>query len=119
MSVLSEPGAETRQLVSLPLRAAVPFPTGRVVAPPTRQPELPVSAPRRLVAEVLRAAEGGLTVDRIAERLGLPDELVALALDHAERIGLVLRPGGSSMCGIGCATAPDRPPACFGCPLAR
>jgi hypothetical protein len=70
------------------------------------------------VADVLRAADDGLTADRIAARLGLPDELVALALEQVERIGLVVRPAGGS-CATGCPTGDARPPACFGCPLAR
>ena len=71
-----------------------------------------------VLADVLRETDRGLTADRVARSLGLPDDLVALALEHAERIGLVMRPAGSS-CATGCPTGPDRPPACFGCPLAR
>ncbi|HEY0118170.1 MAG TPA: hypothetical protein VGC04_05260 [Cellulomonas sp.] len=70
-------------------------------------------------ADVLRAADDGLTADRIARRLGLSDDVVELALEHAERIGLVVRSTGGSSCATGCPTGPDRPPACFGCPLAR
>ena len=72
-----------------------------------------------VVADVLRETDRGLTADRVAEILGLPDEVVALALEHAERIGLVGRPAGGSPCRTGCPTGPDRPLACAGCPLAR
>lgn len=78
----------------------------------------PAAAGTALFAQVLQAADRGLTADRIAERLGLSDEMVGLALDHAERIGLVVRPAGSS-CATGCPTGSARPPACAGCPLAR
>ena len=78
----------------------------------------PAAAGTALFAQVLEAADRGLTADRIADRLGLPDELVGLALEHAERIGLVVRPAGSS-CATGCPTGRARPPACAGCPLSR
>lgn len=70
-----------------------------------------------LVADVLRETDRGLSPQRVAATLGLPDDMVRLALDHAERIGLVVRPGGSA-CGGGCPPAGDRSPACAGCPLA-
>jgi hypothetical protein len=70
-------------------------------------------------AEVIRNSDRGLTADRIAAALGVPDEVVELALEHAERIGLVVRPAGGSRCRTGCPTGPDRPPACHGCPFAR
>jgi hypothetical protein len=76
-----------------------------------------------ILADVLRETDRGLTANRVAARLGLPDELVAIALEHAERIGLVVRPGGSSCATGRCAVAErpvaDRPAACFGCPFAR
>lgn len=72
-----------------------------------------------VLADVLRETDRGLTADRVAARLGLPDDLVGLALEHAERIGLVVRPaGGSARCGSGCPTGDARPAACAGCPLA-
>ena len=86
---------------------------------PTRRVELPAPAHAAGFADVLRETDRGLTADRVAAALGLPDELVALALEHAERIGLVMRPAGGSSCATGCPTGPDRPVACFGCPLAR
>lgn len=69
-----------------------------------------------LVADVLRETDRGLSPQQVAANLGLPDDMVRLALDHAERIGLVVRPGGSA-CGGGCPPAGDRP-GCAGCPLA-
>lgn len=70
-------------------------------------------------AEVIRNSDRGLTADRIAAALGVPDEVVELALEHAERIGLVVRPAGGARCRTGCPTGADRPPACHGCPFAR
>ena len=70
-------------------------------------------------AQVLRASDRGLTAERIAEQLGLPGDVVALVLEHAERLGLVMRPAGGSSCRTGCPTGPDKPPSCFGCPLSR
>lgn len=77
-----------------------------------------------VLADVLRETDRGLTADRVAARLALPDELVALALEHAGRLGLVLRPAGGagSACGPTCnpgVAAAARPTACAGCPLAR
>jgi hypothetical protein len=74
-----------------------------------------------VLADVLRETDRGLTADRVAARLALPDELVALALEHAGRLGLVLRPAGGA-CGTTCAPATEarpRPSSCAGCPLAR
>jgi hypothetical protein len=72
-----------------------------------------------VLADVLRESDRGLTADRVALALGLPDDVVELALDHAERIGLLVRPTGGSPCRTGCPTGPDRPLGCFGCPFAR
>jgi len=78
-----------------------------------------------VLADVLRETDRGLTADRVAARLDLPDELVALALEHAGRLGLVLRPAGgaSSSCAAGtgaCGAAGATPaPSCAGCPLIR
>jgi hypothetical protein len=72
-----------------------------------------------LLAEVLRETDRGLTADRIAARLGVPDEVVALALEHAERAGLVVRSAGGAPCRTGCPTGPDKPLGCYGCPFAR
>lgn len=71
-----------------------------------------------VLADVLRETDRGLTADRVAARLGLPDELVAMALEHGERLGLVVRPCGPTG-GRPCPTGADLPPACAGCPLAR
>jgi hypothetical protein len=64
-----------------------------------------------LLVEVLRETATGATPARAADRLGVDVGLVEAALDHAERIGLVLRAGCSS-----CTGAPAGP-ACAGCPL--
>ena len=72
-----------------------------------------------VLAEVLKETDRGLTADRIAAKLGLPDDVVALALEHAERIGLVTRAAGGSPCRTGCPTGPDKPLGCFGCPFSR
>jgi len=71
-----------------------------------------------MLADVLRETDRGLRPELVAEALGLPDEVVALALDHAERLGLVVRSCGPAS-GRPCPTGPDRPVACAGCPLAR
>ena len=76
-------------------------------------------APGSVFAEVLRATDAGLTADRIAARLGVDDEVVALVLEHAERLGLVVRSAGGSPCRTGCPTGPDKPLGCHGCPFAR
>lgn len=72
-----------------------------------------------VVAQVLRETERGLTADRVAARLGVPDDVVELALEHAERLGLVVRSAGGSPCRTGCPTGPDKPLGCHGCPFAR
>lgn len=72
-----------------------------------------------MFAEVLRETDNGLTAERIAATLGLPDDVVVLALEHAERIGLVMRPAGGSPCRTGCPTGPEKPLGCSGCPFAR
>lgn len=72
-----------------------------------------------VVARVLRETERGLTADRVAARLGVPDDVVELALEHAERLGLVVRSAGGSPCRTGCPTGPDKPLGCHGCPFAR
>jgi len=81
-----------------------------------------------VLADVLRETDRGLTADRVAARLALPGELVALALEHAGRLGLVLRPAGGAAgmaggdCGLTCGPATGarpRPSSCAGCPLAR
>ncbi len=72
-----------------------------------------------LFADVLRETDRGLTADRIAATLGLPEEVVVLALEHAERIGLVVRSAGGSPCATGCPTGPDKPLGCYGCPFSR
>jgi len=82
-------------------------------------PHRPEPGVAAVVADVLRETERGLTADRIAVRLGLPDEVVLLALEHAERIGLVVRSAGGSPCATGCPTGPDKPLGCYGCPFAR
>ena len=70
-------------------------------------------------ADVLRELDRGLTAGRVAAVLGLPDEVVEVAVEHAERIGLVVRPAGGSPCRAGCPTGPDRPLTCAGCFFAR
>jgi hypothetical protein len=70
-------------------------------------------------ADVLRETERGLTPDRIAVALGVPDDVVELALEHAERLGLVVRSAAGSPCRTGCPTGPDKPLGCRGCPFAR
>ncbi len=99
-------------------QAAVTVLAGRGSPRRTAPPATPAAVGTALFAQVLQAADRGLTADRIAERLGLSDELVRLALDHAERIGLVVRPAGSS-CATGCPAGPARPPTCASCPLSR
>lgn len=66
-----------------------------------------------LLVDVLRETAEGATPPRVAAVLGLDVALVEAALDHAERLGLVLRAGCSS-----CSGAPVGP-ACAGCPLVR
>lgn len=73
----------------------------------------------RIVADVLRETDRGLTADRIAATLGVSEDVVVLALEHAERIGLVVRAAGGSPCRTGCPTGPDKPLGCYGCPFAR
>lgn len=98
---------------------AVPVPTLRPVSPGPA-PEPPIPGATAWFADVLRELENGLTARRVAERLGLSDELVELALEHAERLGLVVRPGAApGRCGAGCAVAALRPAACAGCLLTR
>jgi hypothetical protein len=80
-----------------------------------------------VLADVLRETDGGRTAAGVAARLGLPDDLVELALEHAERLGLVMRPAGGAASGCGggaCAaagptTSRPLPSSCAGCPLAR
>jgi hypothetical protein len=72
-----------------------------------------------VLAEVLRETDHGLTADRIAAKLGLPDDVVVLALEHAERMGLVTRAAAGSPCRTGCPTGPEKPLGCYGCPFAR
>ncbi|MGY4644517.1 hypothetical protein [Cellulomonas sp. URHB0016] len=68
-----------------------------------------------VLADVLRETDRGLLPARVAERLGLPVELVTAALDHAVTLGLVTRPAGGCS---DCAPADERPPACAGCMFA-
>lgn len=57
----------------------------------------------------------GATVTSVAERLGMPADLVAAAIDALIGGGVV---GGS--CGPACGLPrADRPPSCAGCPLVR
>ena len=79
-----------------------------------------------VLAQVLHETGRGLPPARVAAVLGVDEGLVLAALDHAERIGLVLRAGGgdgsarsSAPCGTGCRTATVNPLACAGCPFAR
>ncbi len=66
-----------------------------------------------LLSQVLSATADGATPPAVAGRLGVDVGLVETMLDHAERIGLVVRPGCS-----GCSGAPVAP-ACAGCPISR
>lgn len=68
-----------------------------------------------LLADALRLAGTGRGVDAIAGELGVPVDLVATVLDHAERLGLAERVCAS------CSPAPGGrlPLACAGCPLVR
>jgi len=66
-----------------------------------------------LLDDVLRETATGATPPAVAGRLGLDVSLVEMMLEHAERVGLVLRPGCSSCTGVPVA------PACAGCPIAR
>ena len=79
----------------------------------------PESGMAAVFADVLRETDRGLTADRIAVTLGVPDDVVLLALEHAERVGLVVRSAGGSPCATGCPTGPDKPLGCFGCPFSR
>ena len=77
-----------------------------------------------VLTQVLRETDRGLLPRRVAAVLGVDEGLVLAALDHAERIGLVVRAGGASgagaaPCGTGCSTATVNPLACAGCPFAR
>ena len=79
-----------------------------------------------VLTQVLRETGRGLPPQRVAAVLGVDEGLVQAALDHAERIGLVLRAGGAETsgrsaapCGTGCRTATVNPLACAGCPFAR
>jgi hypothetical protein len=69
-----------------------------------------------VLSDVLRETENGLRPVRVAQRLGLPVELVTAALDHAESVGLVTRPAAACS---DCAPAAERPPGCAGCVFAR
>jgi hypothetical protein len=89
------------------------------IAAPPLTTSAPLSVRGALFAAVVRETDRGLTPDRIAARLGVPDEVVLLALEHAERIGLVVRAAGSSLCRTGCPTGPDKPLGCHGCPFSR
>jgi hypothetical protein len=66
-----------------------------------------------MVADVLRETATGATPGAVVSRLGLDEGLVEAMLDHAERMGLVLRVGCASCAG----QASD--PSCAGCPIAR
>ena len=78
-----------------------------------------------VLTQVLRETGRGLPPQRVAAVLGVDEGLVQAALDHAERIGLVLRAGGESAgrstapCGSTCSTVSVNPLACAGCPFAR
>ncbi len=98
--------------------AAAPGPSAGEAAPGPGTGHAAAGA-ASVVAQVLRETERGLTADRIAARLGVPDDVVELALEHAERLGLVVRSAGGSPCRTGCPTGPDTPLGCHGCPFAR
>ena len=83
-----------------------------------RQSGVPVSTGSAGFADVLRLVGAGMRPELVAARLGVPDELVDLALEQAEALGLVYRPCGPTS-GRGCPTGPDRPLGCAGCPFAR
>jgi len=85
-----------------------------------RQSHVPGSGGAAGFAQVLALVDRGFTAERVASVLGVSDEVVGLALEHAERLGLVVLPGAAAApCGTGCATAALKPAACAGCPLAR
>lgn len=66
------------------------------------------------MSEVLSATAAGATPPAVAGRLGVDVGLVETMLDHAQRIGLVLRPG----CSTACSGTPVGP-SCAGCPISR
>lgn len=68
-----------------------------------------------VLADVLRETDRGLLPGRVAERLGLPVDLVTATLDHAVSAGLVVRPAAACH---DCAPADLRPPSCAGCMFA-
>lgn len=69
------------------------------------------------LAAVVRETRAGRRPARVAARLGMSVGAVEAALDHAESLGLVVRPtGGCTDCA---ATTDARPPGCAGCPFAR
>ncbi len=71
-----------------------------------------------VLTDVIRETATGATAPVVARRLRLDEGLVRTALDHAERVGLVIRPGCGACASPSTPTA-ARPPACAGCPLAR
>ncbi|MCL2465606.1 MAG: hypothetical protein FWF28_11145 [Micrococcales bacterium] len=78
---------------------------------------MPSSSEPDLFAEVLRLTDRGLRVARVASQLQVSDEVVGLVLEHAERLGLVMRPNaapcgtGSAPCAPGLDAATCRPGA--------
>lgn len=67
---------------------------------------------------LLGRLRAGATAERAASELGTDPELVRAALDHAERVGLVLRVRGCGEPGTTCA--PEQAGAsCRGCPFGR
>ncbi|GIG20790.1 hypothetical protein Cch01nite_15140 [Cellulomonas chitinilytica] len=68
-----------------------------------------------VLADVLRETDRGLRPGRVAERLGLPVDLVTATLDHAVHAELVVRPSGAC---TDCAPVAARPPSCAGCMFA-